>query len=61
MNYKTVPRPLSGETIVSSTNGAETTAYTHMQQNEAEPLPHTIDKSELKMDHWPKELKLQNS
>ena len=48
-----VPRQLSGERVLFSTNGAGTTGF-HMQKNKSRHLPHTIYKYELKMDHRPK-------
>ena len=46
-------RLLNGERILFLTNGAVTTVF-HVQKNKSEPLPHTICKYEIKMDHRPK-------
>lgn len=46
-------RPFSGQRIVSSTNGAGSTAKAHVK-NEVGPLPHTKNKKLFKMNQNPK-------
>lgn len=47
-----MPKQLSGKRILLSTDGIGITGYPHIK-SEVGPLPHTIEKNQLKIDHRP--------